>query len=76
MIELKKYLLGEAVISVIKGDVNCDGVLDDIDIKLFNAYLNDFNMILPKSADIDNNGIFDREDLTLLEQLRIEAPDY
>lgn len=76
MIELKKYLFDEAVISVIKGDVNCDGVLDDIDIKLFNAYLNDFNMILPKSADIDNNGIFDREDLTLLEQLRIEAPDY
>lgn len=76
MIELKKYLLGEAVISVIKGDVNCDGVLDDIDVKLFNAYLNEFNMMLPKSADIDNNGIFDREDLTLLEQLRIEAPDY
>lgn len=69
MAELKKSLLGKTRLTLANGDINCDGSFSEADIKLLNAYLaGNKDILLPKIADFDGNGIIDKNDLAALKQ--------
>ena len=48
--------------------MNCDGRFDKADLKLLSAYLAGNDIMLPKIADVNGDGVIDKNDFYALKQ--------